>query len=340
MPPIDPVRSPGISVVIPVYNGAEFLTQCLQAVFASHFDSFEVIVVDDGSTDESVAIARRFPCTLVRSPANLGPAAARNIGAREARGEVLFFLDADNLVEPGALAMIAATLAADYGLAALFGSYGRKTLPDGFFSRYKNLLRYYTHQHSRERASTFCSGFGAIRRTAFDLLGGFDPECRFLEDVELGYRMSRLGMRVRLCKELQFTHCKRYTFSSLVRSDLFGRAIPWTRLLLQTGMVRNDLNTQWNNVLSVPAAFLLPVVPCLPAAAFCFPALLAVFVACNARFLWLTYSEVGVGFAIRSCLMCWFGYIYSGIGVAMGIAAHWQNRFKPAAIFSRDLPES
>src|ERR1700740_836489 len=107
MPQIDPAAAPQVSVVIPVYNGSAFLGQCLEAVFRSDFSSFEVIVIDDHSTDGSAASARRVPCTVLESAGNMGPAAARNTGAGEARGRIFFFLDADILVEPDTLSKIA-----------------------------------------------------------------------------------------------------------------------------------------------------------------------------------------------------------------------------------------
>jgi GT2 family glycosyltransferase len=340
MPQIDHAFVPYISVVIPVYNGSPFLEQCLKAVFCSDFSSFEVIVIDDHSTDGSAAIARRFPCTVLESDRNGGPAAARNTGAADACGAIFFFLDADILVERDTLSLIAATMEADPELAALFGSYGRKTVPGNFVSRYKNLVHHYTHQHSREEAHTFCSGFGAIRREAFQRLGGFDPDCRFLEDIELGYRMSRAGLRVRLCRNLQMTHCKQYTVGSLIRSDLLGRAIPWTRLILETGIVRNDLNTRWNNVLSVPIAFLLLVSPALPRAYATVPVLACALILLNAGLLSLTYAEGGILFALQSCFLCWLGYIYSGAGVILVLAGHWASRAKVAASPASDPSES
>jgi GT2 family glycosyltransferase len=328
MPQIDPRPVCHISVVIPVYNGSQYLEQCLEAVFNSDFPSFEVIAADDHSSDGSAAIAHRFPCTVIQSAVNAGPAATRNAGAREARGRIYFFLDADVLVERDTLTKIARFLAADPDLAALFGSYRKETVPRDFFSRYKNLLHHYTHQHSREDASTFCGGFGAIRREAFQRLGGFDPQRRFLEDIELGYRMKKQGLRVRLCKDLQMTHCKRYTLENLVRSDLFGRAIPWTCLMLENRTFRNDLNTSWNNILSVPVAFLLLLSPGLPAFLFTVPLLVCLFMTLNAGLLSLAWSEGGPLFALQSCLMCWFGYVYSGVGVALGFASYLLNRLK------------
>jgi glycosyltransferase involved in cell wall biosynthesis len=326
MPPIDSSPAPKISVVVPVHNGAAFLGPCLESVFASDFPCFEVIVVDDASTDSTASIAAHFPVKVILSPRRGGPAAARNTGAESARGEILFFLDADILIQPGTLRAIAADFAAHPAVSALFGSYGTHTIPANFFSRYKNLVHHFTHQNSSEEASTFCSGFGAIRREAFEQLQGFDPGFRYLEDIELGYRMTQAGIRIRLRKDLQFTHCKRYSFFSLLRSDVAGRAIPWTRLMLARGIFRNDLNTRWNNVLSVPVAFLVLLCPVLPHGAYAAAALTILFLALNAKFLSLTYREGGPPFALSSALMCWFSYLYSGLGVAAGAIWHCFSR--------------
>lgn len=319
------VEAPLISVIVPVRNGAEFVHKCLTALFASEFGSFEVIVVDDGSSDGTAAIVREFPCLLIEAAAPGGPAAARNLGASHARGGVLFFLDADVLVQPDSLAIVAERMAADPGLAALFGSYRADTVPENFLSRYKNLVHHHTHQTSREDASTFCSGFGAIRREAFERLGGFNPACRFLEDVEVGYRMYGRSMRVRLCKELQLTHCKRYSLKSLVRSDVLGRAIPWTRLMLENRVFRSDLNTQWHNLLSGPVACLLPAAALIPPRPLVFSSLLILLLALNAGFLRLCYRRGGVAFLLSCCVMCWFTYVYSAAGLAAGVVAHLFN---------------
>src|SRR5262245_32491625 len=89
---------PSVSVIIPVYNGAAFLRLCLEAVAATDLHSYECIVVDDGSTDGSRTIAADFPMPVRIvdvSEGPRGPAYARNRGAEIARGEILFFIDAD-----------------------------------------------------------------------------------------------------------------------------------------------------------------------------------------------------------------------------------------------------
>ena len=84
-----------ISVVIPIRNGAEFLTRCLASLKASTTSALEYLVVDDGSSDHSCQIAQDWGATVFRMQGKTGPAAARNLAASHAKGEVLLFLDAD-----------------------------------------------------------------------------------------------------------------------------------------------------------------------------------------------------------------------------------------------------
>lgn len=323
--------SNSLSLIIPVHNAAATLTACLDAVRQSNYTG-EVIVVDDGSTDASMAIAERYPYNIIRLEKNLGAAGARNVGARVAHGDILFFLDSDIAMERDTIARIQALFAAEPTLTALFGSYQKNTVPTNFASVYKNLLHHYTHQISSSDAATFCSGYGAIRREVFLALGGFDAKQRALEDIEFGYRLHQAGYRVRLVKDLQFTHLKTYTLASLVRSDVRDRAIPWTRLMLEKHMFRNDLNTKSNNVASVVVAFLILLFPLwgwfLPFGLWVFAALIALFLALNLDFLAFVTRTRGIGFGLEAAVMNWFFYIYSGLGLLLGIGAFAREKVK------------
>ena len=81
-----------ISVIIPSYNSADSIGQLLDSIYMSEFKDFEVLVVDDNSADSSIDIIRSYPAKLVNLDENGGPANARNIGAKFAKGDILFFL--------------------------------------------------------------------------------------------------------------------------------------------------------------------------------------------------------------------------------------------------------
>jgi glycosyltransferase involved in cell wall biosynthesis len=249
--------SPPISVIVPLYNGADFVMRCLEAVLASEGPSYECVVVNDGSTDGGEAIVAQCSdrvrlLNLAEGPH--GPAYARNRGAEVARGEILFFVDADVVLAPGALERVAKTFCDQPGVAAVFGSYDASPGAPGLVSQYRNLLHHFVHQNGNLNASTFWAGCGAIRRQVFESVGGFD-EKRFtgpsIEDIELGYRLKALGFRILLDKRLQGTHLKRWKLSTLVRTDITARAIPWTRLILETKKLPNDLNVKISQRASV-----------------------------------------------------------------------------------------
>jgi glycosyltransferase involved in cell wall biosynthesis len=163
-----------VSVIVPVFNGSHFLPRCLDAIERSSFRQFEVIVVDDASTDDSAAISRASGARVVSLPVQGGPGGARNRGALEAQGEILFFVDADVVIHPDAMARVAADLAEGPTLAAVFGSYDDSPAEASFISQYKNLYHHFTHQQASPNAATFWAGCGAIRRDVFLASGGFD----------------------------------------------------------------------------------------------------------------------------------------------------------------------
>ncbi len=234
-----------LSVIVPVHNGGEGLRCCLEAVARSSRPPDEVIVVDDASTDASAALATSLGARVLPLPGPpLGPARARNRGAAAARGDILVFLDADVVVHGGTLERMEKCFSEHPEIDALFGSYDANPPAPGLVSRYKNLMHHYVHQHGREEASTFWAGCGAIQRHIFTAMGGFDESYArpSIEDIELGCRLRQAGHRIRLCPEVQATHLKKWSFVSLLSTDIFNRAVPWTHLILRHRSLPADLN--------------------------------------------------------------------------------------------------
>src|SRR5271163_2803891 len=174
-----------LSVIIPVYNARTYLRQCLASLAASNEAALECIVVDDGSTDDSADVAREFGVQVLSTGGRKGPAFARNMGARAARGRILFFVDADVCVQPDTLSRIGAEFVMNPDVDAVMGSYDGWPSAKNFMSQYRNLMHHYVHQQSRREAVTFWAGCGAMRREVFLEFGGFDEayQSPAIEDI-------------------------------------------------------------------------------------------------------------------------------------------------------------
>ena len=330
--------APRLSVLVPVRNGSMCLGRCLDALAHSDYGDFEVIVVDDCSTDGTSQIAARYGARCVRTPQTLGPAGARNLGAGEAGGDILVFVDADVVVPPQALSRIADDFARDPELAAVFGSYDDQPAWTTFISQYKNLMHHYVHQTASESATTFWAGCGAIRRQVFEEFQGFDAttyKAPSIEDIALGVELTRHGRTIRLDKQLQVKHLKRWTVRNLLRADILYRAVPWTKLILNAREMPRDLNLNYASRLSSLLAGLLAlalmlapfslagVVALKPA--FCVTAVALVGIALLVlnldvyRFFW---RKRGPWFAARAVPVHWAYYLYSGLTFLWCVAMH------------------
>ncbi len=257
-----------ISIVIPAYNSGPHLSRCLTALLASTCKPLEIIVVDDGSKDGTRETAASFGARILSTGRRRGPAFARNLGAKAAGGDVLFFLDSDVCVRPDTLLKMSESFEADQELDALIGSYDSTPECQDFLSQYRNLMHSYVHHTGAQQASTFWSGCGAIRRILFLEHSGFNEKYGrpAIEDIELGYRLSRAGRKIVLDRSIQVTHLKRWTFWGIVRTDILDRGIPWTELILRDRYMPDDLNIQLSQRVSVALVFILVGLACAIAA--------------------------------------------------------------------------
>ncbi len=314
-------KRPQISIIIPVFNGEKFLPQCLNAINRSRQSFHELIVVDDCSTDESAEISRQAGAVVYQMPHQSGPAAARNFGAAKAVGDVLMFIDVDVVIKPDAIGRIAARFDEDPELTALFGSYDDEPGERNFLSQYRNLLHHFVHQTSNPEASTFWTGLGAVRRRAFLEQGGFDT-AQFplpsIEDIEFGRRLRASGRRITLDRDIQGKHLKRWDAVSVLRTDIFQRAWPWSKLLLTSRQkILNDMNLKTNDRLSsalvLSSTGILPISCFLPEILLLFGVLLILFALLNRRLLNFLYRKKGISFTAAAFPWLWLYFFYSGL---------------------------
>ena len=328
-------QSPKISIIIPVFNGGESFHKCLESL-RKWGQQAEVIVVADGESDGSWQLAESYGAKTIRLPASKGPANARNVGAAAASTDILYFVDADVEIHPTTLPRLLYAFERHPEVAAFIGSYDDAPGAQNFLSQYKNLFHHYTHQEANEEASTFWGACGAIRKDIFLELGGFNASYRkpCVEDIELGYRLRQAGYALRLCKCVQVKHLKHWTTYSLLRAEIFYRALPWMALLLkirsddpqQYRTFSNDLNLKWASRVSVVliyscCAFVLLTFWWPPTgwlAGLCLIALTVI----NWPVYRFFYRKRGALFSLQVLPWHWLYYLYSGMAFVVGTLRH------------------
>ncbi|GGL07663.1 hypothetical protein Sme01_11350 [Sphaerisporangium melleum] len=200
-------RRPLVSVIVPNYNYARTLDLCLSALERQTYPDIEVIVVDDRSTDDSVQIAHRHGVRVVVTDTNIGAPAARNVGVRHARGEVLFFLDSDLALAEDVVEHAVDLLTSDPTLGVVCGTYDPEPLiPDSRVERYRSLQLHYWISGDEGDITTIYSALFAMRAEVFHEVGPLNPALRHSENAEYGHRLTRLGYRIVLDNRIRGRH--------------------------------------------------------------------------------------------------------------------------------------
>jgi GT2 family glycosyltransferase len=289
-----------VSAIVPATNRPPTLDRCVDAL-------------ENGVGVDEVIV--------VTSPREAKPAEARNIGVSRSTGDVLLFVDSDVEVHPTAPGLIREAFESDPSLVAVFGSYDDAPASRGTVSEFRNLLHHHVHHESPGAASTFWTGLGAVRRDAFERVGGFDPSLDWLEDIDLGMRLAGEGGRIELDPAIQGTHLKHWSLTGMVKTDFVGRGIPWVELMLRDGGSSSALNLRWHHRASALTAIagVGGIVTRRPAV---IVASAGALVALNHRFYRLLLRRMG---ARRAAVGVGLHAIHHLIGVAavpVGIAKH------------------
>jgi glycosyltransferase involved in cell wall biosynthesis len=284
----------------------------------------EIIIAADAPRDDCRPLAEKWGAVVVEIAEQSGPAVARNRAAARAAGDILVFVDNDVVVAPDAIPGMCRLLRSEAELAGVFGAYDDRPAETNFMSQYKNLSHAYVHRNGRSDAATFWAGLGAIRARAFRDVGGFDERFRrpSVEDIELGYRVTRLGYRLRLDPRFRGCHLKRWTLWGSIVTDIRARGIPWTQVLSKFRTLADDLNTRIELRLSVLSAYvfvaallLLPLTRWAGIGALIALAGLAIL---NIRYYRWFVAERGLGFALRVFPAHLVHHLCNGISFLVG----------------------
>lgn len=299
--------APFISIIIPNRNGEATIRLCLEAAFASRYQTFEVIVVDDHSQDRSIEAIERHPCTLIRLDRHGGASAARNAGAAHARGEILFFTDADCLLEEDALAIASRALASHGPNVIVGGTYTQEPYDQDFFSRFQSIFVNYSECKNTADADYAAGHAMVILSETFRRSGGFtEGFLPVAEDVEFSHRLRGAGYRIVIEPRLQVRHIFDFSLYRSLRNAAF-KSMTWTIYSIQNRDVFADSGTA-STELKTNVAF------CFASLALLF----SYFAYNNVLFLYLAALPVAGSLLASSGLIMAF---FRGGGAAFGVAA-------------------
>ena len=286
-----PVR---LSVIIPFHNAERTLQRCLESVKQAISDDMEVLLIDDGSSDASPATATQYSFRLIRMPRCSGPAAARNRGAHEARGELLLFIDADVVLHDDTIDQILETYQQRIDIVGVSAIYSDKPLLSGLFQEFKTLEETYKYSAYRSQAySGFDAHCASIKRDIFLELGGFNTSYTGAdtEDLEFGHVLAK-----------KYQNCINpaavvdHHYASFWRGfwNYCRRSFYWAHVFVDRPIFDEAVTTRSNGISvliacgSTAALFLAPwYTPFLWAAV----VLAVTFVCWNARFVWLVVKR-------------------------------------------------
>lgn len=249
-----------ISVIIPVYNASQTVAQTLKALQVQTFSPIEVIVVDDGSTDSSAAVIQSFPNVKYFYQQNSGPASARNYGAAQASGEIIFFTDADCVPQKNWVERMLQGFQSE-NIAVVCGSYG--------IANSESLLARVIHQEILFRhhrlMSVYPKVFGsynfAIKKKIFEEVGGFNTQYRNAsgEDNDLSYKIINAGYKIFFKKSGLVDHYHTTRLGKYLKEQF--RHGYWRVKMYRDypKMMAGDGYTFWKDILEPPLIYFMLV---------------------------------------------------------------------------------
>jgi glycosyltransferase involved in cell wall biosynthesis len=315
-----------ISVVIPARNDIENLKKCINHIKASIKKPSEILVVDDASDPGLDKGLSDRDISIIKFNEQRGPASARNVGAKAAKGDVIVFLDSDVFIKKDTIEKIAYEFE-EYGEDAVVGVFDDYQQYRSFFGDYKNLWMKYSYEKIPERAALFYTSLAAVKKSVFLKTGGFDENHKrpSTEDTAYGNVLWNNGIRPLMNREINAIHNKEYSFYGILKTDFF-RASDLLKMKL-----RKDLGEiQTGHRTSVPVFFIISVFSTLMAFMLFFAtgkyliltSLLLLSILLNLNFLMWLFKKRGFVFALKSAAFIPFDHFAVLAGMAFGFLSY------------------
>ncbi|MFH1038775.1 MAG: glycosyltransferase [PVC group bacterium] len=200
---LENARLPKVTVITPIYNNARMIGECLESLLPQDYPDYDVIVVDDGSTDDTPEVVRRYPVQLITGP-HLGISAARNQAIKVAGGEIIITMDSDLKVPPDLIRRMVTPLLTDEKRGVVMSwwdiSNPESLVASLIFRGYEYFIR------NLDEPNFFWGYCFAIKKKIFDEIGLFDESLPLVEDVDFAYRMVHAGYTIKILKDVRVRH--------------------------------------------------------------------------------------------------------------------------------------
>ena len=278
-----------ISIIIPVYNSSLTLKECLEAIFNSNFKNFEVIVISDNSTDNSVGIAKQYQCKIIELSENKGPAFARNEGAKISEGDILLFVDSDVIIKKDALNYLSEKFLQNE-IDAIQGIYSHEPTYKSIITQYQMSYNcYYIWPENKKYASTVSTCCLAIRKKIFLNLKGFNTNYKraSAEDEEFGYSLIDKGYKILILRELNVEHRVNYNLKHFIKKKFYTYIDVMKEYLRNKTYVKKIKQTNYAKVLAGIVILGLIILTAIGTIIFLNKTILYIFLTLNIAFLLL-----------------------------------------------------
>ncbi|WP_213453325.1 glycosyltransferase family 2 protein [Rhizomonospora bruguierae] len=322
--------NPLVSVIVPSYNSARTLQACLQSVADQTYAPLELIVVDDGSTDDTAQIARACGATVVSIPVNSGSAVARNVGAQNAKGEIFFYLDSDLGLDSRGVEVAVAMLRENPRIGAICGAYDPEPLlPPSLAARYRLCEQYVWFNEIKigPIPGLYTALFG-IRAEVFREIGLFQAGLSYTEDMDYGFRILQ-RYEIWVTTAIHGRHDHDATLR-MVLSKVFHRTYDGMQLWMRYRSLPGGAATAARATAAVTmfAALLALPLPWLlgPLAALVSPLLLVTTVALDTKMYRHAFASGGLWFGLFFSVMRLLVTATTGVAAAAGVLLYLLSR--------------
>lgn len=316
---------PYFSIIIPTFNSASVIRFCLDSIFSSTNRSFEVIVVDGGSTDDTLSIIKNYKIRLVEQKDTKGRAEARNLGIEAAKGKVLVFTDSDNVLAKDSFEKIKGYFESNPKTDAIVGMLSIKHPNKDFFSQYKNLYMHHKFVNLPEDINFLQGDLYAVRKNSVEQV----KSDLIADDTLRGVIMRVKSKKINLLKNLEVIHLKKYNLGTIIKNDfmipfnwsvIFLQQKAWKMLKSNGGGFAHASREQLISLLIAPM-----IIVFLFASKETSFTLIVLWLVLNGNFHWFLYKERGLWFATRSVVFTYIDNLVMMCGIISGFAFYILN---------------